>query len=630
MVEYGNGLLLEVSAVIEDAPVNSHLQFDALISWETFERWDDWGNLNAYNYILLKPEAKIEDITAKLGPVLSSFHELVAREYNATFEPVFQNVDDIHYGETLDEDIVVASNESNLLMLGAVIFLFLITGIINYLNLTMAELTTNLKRIGILKVFGGMEGNHNRIVVSDALITLIVVVPLTLVIGYAGWKISDAYLSIHFDRSVLHNPLFVGLVVSFVLLILLSSRLNSFLLSRIGHVVFLLKGKVSPKRSGIPLRKVLVGAQLSFSIIVIALIVIIVDQFRFIRDADKGFDDRNTIVVKLRQRNALQVEAFNDALRTITGVDKVDGSSYYPGIIETKYVFRVETKKGMEQLLVPMMICGYDYFETLNIKIIEGRAFEEEHAQDSYGSFIINETAAREFGWDDPVGKKIDGPISGHDEVYHSGEVIGVVRDFNFASLHSRIEPMIIFLADENWVSQFIYAKVNPLAPPELISSIEKAFKTQWPDVPFEWEYLDSKYLSLYEKDYEVKNIFEIGLVISIVISCLGIFSISALAASLRIKEMGIRKVVGASVTHLFLLHLKSFLQFVVISMAVAFPAIWFLSLKWLENFAYHIDLNPWYFILPAGCALLITSITSGYHGMKGALVNPADTLKYE
>jgi putative ABC transport system permease protein len=148
--------------------------------------------------------------------------------------------------------------------------------------------------------------------------------------------------------------------------------------------------------------------------------------------------------------------------------------------------------------------------------------------------------------------------------------------------------------------------------------------------LPFEWEYLDSRYMSLYQKDYEMKTIFQIGLIISILISCLGIFSISALLASLRTKEMGIRKVVGANSSQLFALHIKSFIQFLLISILVAWPLIWYFSDQWLQNFAYHIKIDIWYFILPGVIVLVITVLTSGYHGIKSALVSPVDTLKHE
>jgi putative ABC transport system permease protein len=290
----------------------------------------------------------------------------------------------------------------------------------------------------------------------------------------------------------------------------------------------------------------------------------------------------------------------------------------------------VETEKGMEQLLVPMITCGYDYLGALNVRMAKGRGFEEGHGEDSDGSFIINETAVKEFGWNDPISKRISGPITGQGDSYRKGNVIGVVRDFNFTSLHNRIEPLILFLTDDNWGSPFIYIKTNPIHANDLISVIGKEFKLQWPEHPFEWEYLDSKYMSLYRKDYDVKNMFEIGLVISVLISCLGIFSVSALLTTLRTKEMGIRKVVGANSFQLFLLHTKTFLQFLIISVLAGWPVIWYLSDKWLQNFAYHITLSIWYFIVPGIIAMFITIVTSGYHGVKSALVNPVDILKDE
>lgn len=622
-IEFGDGILLEVAAIIEDVPSNSHLKFDALISWDTFDRNDDWANLNAYTYILLKPNAKLEEVKKKMPSVLADFYELVVRDYKGTFDVMFEKITDIHFSKNLDEDIAEKRNKSNLFILIAVVLLFLITGLINYLNLTLAELTTNLKKIGILRVFGGMANGHGKILVTETVFTLLIVLPLALVLGYMGLILAENFLSIQIDRSVLLNPLFITTGIAFLFLLLTSTRINAFVLSRTSHIINSLKGKLSSAQNGLPARKFLVAAQLSFSIIMIALIILIVDQFRFIQEADKGFDDRNTVVVKLRSNEASRVEAFSETIKQMNGVAHVEGSSYYPGVIEAKYVFDIETDKGMKQQLVSMMNCSYGYLSALNIKVKRGRGFENERVIER--SFIINETAAKEFGWKDAIGKKISGP-----EDYAEGEVIGVVKDFNFASLHNKIEPMIIFPTDVNWGNPFIYIKINPLRPVDLMATIEKEFKAQWPELPFEWEYLDTKYLSFYKRDYEVKNIFEVGLVISILISSLGIFSISALLVTLRTKEMGIRKIVGASTLQLFFLHTKSFLYFLIISVLVAWPVIWYLSNQWLQNFAYHIKVNIWYFIIPGLIALIITIATSSYHGIKSALVNPVDVLKHE
>ncbi len=629
-VEFADDMLLEVTAVVKDVPPNSHLQFDALISWDSFNRDDSWGNLNAYTYILLKPDATIAAVKDKMPAVLATFHDLITRDYTATYEPVFENITDIHFSPPLDEDIAQKGNRTNIYILLAVIFLFLIGGLVNYLNLTLTELTSNLRKIGIIRVFGGLSGSHSKIVLSDAFFTILVVTPLVLLLAYSGWQIGRSFFSININATVLSHPLFIGMIGAIFALLITSANLNALILSRTGHVIAFLRGRLSKNESGTGFRKILVCIQLCFSIIMIALITVIVDQFRFIQEADKGFDDRNTIVIKLPWEEPRIIETFTEELRTVPGILKADGSSYYPGIIETKYVFEVETEKGMEQLLVRMIRCGYDYLRVLHITMAKGRTFSPEQVSDQYGAYLVNETAAKEFGWKDPVGKKIRGPLSGENEAYREGVVVGVTEDFNFASLHNKIEPVIIFLTDKDWGSQFIYAKLDPVHPHDLIQTIESKYKAQWPGQPFDWEYLDSKYLSLYQKDHEVKDIFAVGLVISIIVSCLGIFSISALINILRTKETGIRKVMGAPALHLFYLHIRSLIFFTLIAAIAACPVIWFTSDQWLQNFAYHIPINLKYFVLPATLALALTLVTSGYHAMKGIHSNLVNALKHE
>lgn len=630
MIKFGDRIDLMVAAVIEDTPSNSHLQFDALISWSTFGFRDEWSNINAYTYVLLSPGSQVSRLKDKLPTVLSTFYDMVRQQFNATYDPEFQPIDDIHFAGFQDEDVARKTDKSNLPILVAVVVLFLITGLVNHLNLSLAELTANLKKIGILKVFGAGTGSQFTVIITDTVFALSIVLPLVVIFGYFGLIAAAEYLSITLNQAVFTNPMFLGVAAGFMVLLILSSRLNALVLSRAGFVIHSLKGKLTRKESGTTVRKILVGIQLAFSIIMIALIFVIIDQFHYIQSADKGFDDSNTIAVKVRWGEKRRVEGFMEAVRNEPGVDRASESSYYPGVVETKYVFEVENEKGMEQQLIPLIFAGYDYLDVLNVHLIAGREFDRNRPSDMTDAFIINETAAREFGWKEALGKKINGPVGGDGTFDREGTVIGVVRDFNFASLHNRIEPLIVMLTNESWGGNYIYVKTTPVHSRDLVDRIEKQFRVQWPDLPFEWEYLDAKYLHLYEKDAELKNIFQAGLVISVLISCLGIFSISALLVSLRTKEMGIRKVVGASALQLFILHTRSFTAFLIISILVAWPAIYFLSHAWLQGFAYHIDVTAWYFILPGVITLLITVLTSGYHGAKSAMVNPVEVLQYE
>jgi putative ABC transport system permease protein len=312
----------------------------------------------------------------------------------------------------------------------------------------------------------------------------------------------------------------------------------------------------------------------------------------------------------------------------MSGVKMVAGTSYYPdGGVETKDIFELETPEGMKTQLVNFIYGEVDYAELLNLKLKEGRLFDKEHSTDAKSGYLINETAAHAFGWEEPIGKKINGPVnSGKD----AGEVIGVIEDFHFESMHTRIQPLIIFIGPTDWGVEFLYIKTEPLQSAALVEAIGREYNKIFPDVPLDYGFLDARYRGLYKHDYEIRDIFQSGLVISILVSALGIFSISALLLSLRTKEMGIRKVVGAENSQLFLMHLKPFGIFFLIASAIGLPVIFYLSERWLNNFAYHIDMGAMYFILPGVITIMIILSASVYHAIRGANVNPVEILKNE
>jgi putative ABC transport system permease protein len=623
---------LEVTGIIKDPPVNSHLHFSTLISHHTYEINEGWDNVNAYTYLKLKDGAQMEDVRGKIDSTLQRHqHDMVAdREQWAgdgiKVYPIIENIGTIHLSEYLDEDIAVKRELSSIYILMVVIALFFTTGLINFLNLSLAEMTTNLKKIGILRVFGGSTADHNKVMVTDTLVSIFIVVPLTTLIGITGFLLSETYLDIQLESSVFIQPVFVSIAVGFLVVFIASSRINSFVLSRASDIMDSLKGRLSAKHSGFKARELFVSIQLSFSIIMLALITIIVDQFSYINTVDKGLEDKNTIVVKMRDSALTDAEAFLQSVSALSGVKKADVSSYYLDNVETKEFFEVATDRGATKMLIAYMNCGYDYLEAMNIRLAKGRNFSRDHDDDKT-TYLINETAAKEFGWKDPIGKIISGPLGADRD---AGEVIGVVKDFHFASLHNKIEPLIIFLVNEDWGVRHVYIKIHSLHAADIISQIKIEYDKIYTDLPFEWEYLDARFNHLYKNDYEVRDVFKAGLVISIIVSGMGIFSISALLFAMREREMGIRRVVGASHIQLFIRHIRGFMKFTLIAVFIGWPAIYYLSNKWLDNFAYHIDLNAWYFIAPALTSWLIILLTSGYHGIRSSLINPVDIIKYE
>ncbi len=618
------GMDLEVGAVVRDLPLNTHMTFEALVSWSTINRNDQWDNFNAYTYIKTMRGVDIHEIDTVITATVGDYISEVIAEYDFKYEPIIDRVDEVHLSGYLDEDFAPKRSLSYVYITISVIVLFLLTGLFNYLNLALAELTAQVKKIAILRTFGGIHADHRRVALTDAILCMMIVAPIVVLIMVVVLWYPGLLPAI--DRSVWTSSTFVGLVGSLVIVILLCSSLNSIVISRGELLLSSLKGKSTSSQNGFTLRKFLVATQLSFSIVMIGLILVIVNQFEFVNNGDKGFDDHDVIVVS-RPGSYRESLALEEVIRKMPGVKTVAGTSFYPdGPVEKKDIFELELADGMKNQLSTFIYCEKEYPFLLNLKLKEGRFFDE-RSTDKKGAYLINEAATKEFGWTNPIGKKINGPNNTDDR---GGRVIGVVEDFHFESMHARIEPLIIFMGGEDWGIPYIYVKTDPVQSTTLIESIEREYRNLFPEVPFNYDYLDARYRGLYKQDYEIRDIFRSGLIISIIVSALGIFSISALLLSLRTKEMGIRKVVGAENAQLFLMHLKPFAMFFVIAIAIGLPLVFYLSDRWLNNFAYHINMDARYFILPGVITIAIIFVASVYHAVKSAHVNPVDILKNE
>lgn len=615
----------EIGAVIRDLPLNTHFTFDVLVSWNTFQRNDAWDNINAYTYMKLGPGVELHDVDTVIASVAGDYLSLMSEEYDFRYQPLYDRVDEIHLSGYLDEDFAPKRSRNYVYIILSVLVLFLLTGLFNYLNLALAELTTQVKKIAILRTFGGIHADHRKVALTDAVLCLLIVAPLVVLIMIFATSFLQFLPDI--DKEIWSSPIFITLVGGVMLVILVCASLNSFVIRKSEIVLTPLKGNSSGTQKGFAARKILVAAQLSFSIVMIGLISVIVDQFAFVNEGDKGFDDHNVVVIT-KVGPERQTQALEESLRKVAGIKSVAGSSFYPnGGVETKAIFELETAEGMKNQLVTFVYCDPDYAELLNLRLKKGRLFDKDRVTDYHEAYLINETAARQFGWDEPIGKQINGPAASDG---HGGEVIGVIEDFHMESMHSKIEPVIIFLGDTDWEVNFIYIKMEPLQSNSLLVSIEREFHSIFPELPFEYEYLDARYRGLYKHDYEIRDIFQWGLVVSIVVSALGIFSISALMLSLRTKEMGIRKVVGAENSQLLLMHLKPFAIFFLIAIAIGLPVIFYLSERWLSSFAYHIDIDATYFVMPGVVTIVIILAASIYHAIRGANVNPVEILKNE
>ncbi|MEQ9301581.1 MAG: ABC transporter permease [Cyclobacteriaceae bacterium] len=621
-----NGYDLNVVGIVEDPPNLSHLEFDALLNWETFDYCECWGGVNAYTYMKLVQGADINEVKQKIDTILDRHKTVIAQ--NARFidekelkvTSILTNIGDIHLENSLIFDNTKKRSLTNLHLLTATAVLFFIAGFVNFLGQSLAELTISLKRIGLLQLFGGGLADHSKTVLANTLLSVLVIFPLTLLFYTTGAHLAKNSMGIMIESDVMESRHFMVILFGFVLFIIFSSSINSFVISRSKDILTIVKGKLNVKQSGFHFREILVGAQLSFSIVMIALIFIVVDQFQFINEADKGLDDKNTLVLKMPYDSFSNTEAMEYSLLQLNGVDKVAGSSIYTDENMWGDVHNIESENGEKSVIIKKGYWGYGFADLLGIRILRGRDFDREIPSDKYQGYLINEAAAKEFGWENPIGKEID-----------NGHVIGLIKDFSLQSMHKKIKPIVIHHGGKgDYPTGYVFLKLDKIRSSNLLAQIEEVYHEFYPDIQLEWDYLDASLVNLYQQDYQVKDIFKVGLVISVMLSCLAIFSISALLLHLRAKEMSIRKVVGASQLQLFGLHIMKFAKFILMAVFIAWPIAFYLSDYWLNNFAFRIDLNMWYFIIPGLLTLMIVLLTSCFHAMKNSQVNPIEILNQE
>jgi len=625
IITLNNGFWLDVAGVIEDPLPTSHLKFDLLISRSSFDVQPTWDELDGYTYCKIKSGVSGQIVEAKIAQVYNNHLSEITKgldiSENDSFTPILENIPDIHLSTELKDDIATKRNVVNLHFLIVLSVVFFFSGFINFLNLSIADITSHLKQIGVLQIMGGSSSGIAQSILANTILGIVIMVPLTTVLFTLGINATEIFFGITIEQSVLVSNSFLLIIGVFISAYMLSSKLCFLLISKSFNLLIALKGKLGAQFSNMGMRESLLTLQLSFSIVIIGLILIMVDQFDFISEADNGYEDKQTLVIRTPITGYVSgMSTFEESLRKLNGIQKVSLSSLDMES-ELLHFFEVESSEGKQSGVFNYHSWGFDFIDLLQIELVEGRNFDRSRGTDRNGKvYLINESAKKVYGWKQPIGKL----IYVDDEV---GEVIGVIKDFRTTSIHRQVEPLIVDLIDDNSWDEYVYIKLAPIHSSNLIADIEDLYFDHFEGVPMSWEYLDSKLANLYHEDAQLRDIFKVGLFISLMVSCLGIFSISALMLILKAKEMSIRKVVGARSHDLFYLHISSFMKFALLATICSSPILYYLSNYWLNNFAYRIDLNMWYFVVPCLITLLIILVTSGMHGLRSSRVDLLKTL---
>lgn len=631
-LKLNNRTEFSITGVIENVPANSHFIFDMLLSFQTFaeqrkETVESWMSyFGCFGYILLQENADYKELEKKLPAMKEKYIGDALDGTGVNVEYFLTPLTDIHLHSHKRHEIAANSDIMYVYIFGVVAVFILLMACINFMNLATARSVTRAREIGMRKVLGANRGQIAKQFFGEsifysvlALVIAITLVQLTLPVFSS---ISNRELSISYSQMPWLIPALAGLAL---LVGLISGSYPALLLSGF-HPVRVLRGNWNVSASSANFRKTLVVAQFAISISLIIGTFMIIAQLNYMKNTVLGFDMEQVVVIPIMDRTLVgSLESIKEEIGNITDVIRIAASSHVPGGHTSGASFVPEGYPDGQSQMMNQQFIDDDYISTLGMEIVDGRNFAQEFPADTAESILINETAVRTIGWAEPLGKTI----------YYSGDpnknkkrVVGIVKDFHYMSLHQAIEPL--YISRETDLFRFVFVRIGSENIPATLAFLENKWREFDPARPFEYYFLDESYDLQYRTEEKLQRIFFNFTLLAIFIACLGLFGLASFAAEQRTKEIGIRKVLGSSVSGIVLLLSKEFTKWVLIANLIAWPAIWFALKKWLENFAYHTEIKWHLFILSGALALVIALITVIYQAIKTAQANPVNAIKYE
>lgn len=617
----------KVTGVMDKVPGNSHLDFDFIASLATFnnsEWMKEWWNNFLFTYVKIDPTINRNKLEARFPVFLDKYMGEDFKKYGMQTTLKLQPLENIYFDNDTQWDRALHGDKKVVYIFAAIAFFILAIACINFMNLATARSAGRAKEVGLRKVLGAYKANLIYQFLGESLVltSISVLVALLLLALLLPFFTDFIEKEITLPYTSLSIPfLLVGLIV---LVGLIAGSYPAFFLSSF-QPVKVLKGKFIATTRGSFLRKGLVVVQFSISMLLIAGTFIIMRQMSYIQEKKLGFNKDQVVLVRINNEDIFQNrETFKNDIQRLAQVTDVSAMSGEPGGFHDNFNVDIEGKED-EQWHLRTVFTDFNYLKALGLTLVAGRDFDKSYSTDPLRAAIINKAAVKKLGWtpEEALGKEIK--IAMRDSL--SRKIVGVVEDFHFSSLKEKIEPMIISINTDNRVFAIKLTSGNTQ---QTIAAIEKAWEKASPRFPFEFTFLDEVYDGLYKSEQKQSNIFTFFACVAIFIACLGLLGLAAFTAEQRTKEISVRKVLGASVSSIFLLLSKDFIKLVLLAIVIATPIAYYAMYKWLEDFAYRIDISPWIFVLAGAIALLIALLTVSFQSIKAASVNPAKSLRNE
>ncbi len=620
----------QITGVIQDMPRNTHLRIDYMISMPSFV--SILGNAELLNhhtwkavftYVLLQPDQTAENFDAKAPAFMKSFHaDYPGRQEEILLQPIRK----IHLHSKLEGEIGANSDIAYVYIFSGTALLLLLIAAVNFVNLSTAQSFKRMKEIGIRKVVGARRGQVIKQYLGESLLITALSAGFTLILLYlllpfynqmAGKDITFG------DIAQAQNILFFLLMMG--ILSLLAGVYPAFFASGF-QPVNTLKTIKDPRSSATRLRKGLVIFQFVISIFMIFSTITIYRQLVFFHNQDLGFDKDKLVALRLYGEFRRDVLSNTDALKTEilrhSAVSHVALSSNLPGSsFSNERLTPVSVADKSSLPMLRFMRVDEDFIETAGLEIVGGRNFER--ASDQKGAYIIAESVAEVLNLNQPLGVECRSDI--HDG---TAPIVGVIKDFHFVSLHNKIEPLVLEYRP-TWTG-YMVVKVESSRFGEVLEFLRHKYDEVAPDHLFNYVFADEYFNRNYEIENRSYGLFQVFSMIALLVACLGLFGLTVYAAEIRVKEIGIRKVLGASIPNITVMMSKEFILWVIIANIIAWPAAYLAMNKWLENFAFRVHIHVWTFVFSAALVVLFALVTVSYQAVRAAVSNPVDSLRYE
>ena len=616
-----------ITGILNDLPHNSHIQFDFLASFSTlYDKYKEYINAywayQCYTYIIVSNPT----IASNLNQEFDNFilkHK--GEKFQSYMDFSLQSLTDIHLHSNLNYELETNGDIRYIYIFSVIAFFIMLIACINFMNLSTARSSLRSREVGLRKTLGAHQSNLICQFLSESTIFTIISLPCAFSLVYLSLPlfnhISDKALQLHVTENIFILLSIAGIVI---FMGLISGSYPAFLLSSF-KPAHIFKDELKLGSSSSVMRKLLVVFQFTASLILITGTIIVYRQIHFIKNEKLGFHKDRQLVIHVRDNTIRKkyLTLKNELLKS-TNIISVTASSAVPGTSPGVSVFRPADSPNDSRLTMRNLVVDYDFIETMGIELKEGRNFTQQMATDATSAYLINESAAKKLGWSSAINKELIDLDSG------PGTVIGVVRDFHFQSKHQIIEPLIINILPDTKYIYYITVRIGN----SNISNIRKFIESRWKKIssnqPLDYFFLDHHFDQLYQKEKQMGNLLIGFTLLGMFIACLGLLGLASFTAERRTREIGIRKVLGASVSGIFVLLSREYFKWILTANLIAWPLAYYIMNNWLNNFAYRINMTLWMFILAGSISLITALLSVVFHTFKTARMNPIDTIKYE